>query len=95
MDDKIEENNKVVILASSLPPSWEQLVICQEDYSQLQQDSCIPIRGSLKKPHESSFLGHQALTVLGGAGKSRIMHRRKARAKDNVNAIYMTRRFTC
>jgi len=26
-DEKIEENDKVVILGSSLPPSWEQLVM--------------------------------------------------------------------
>ena len=49
---------------------------------------------SLNKPQESSFLSDQALTISARVGKVIIMGRRKARARDNLHATYVTRRVT-
>jgi hypothetical protein len=58
VDKKIEENNKVVMLDSSLQPSWEQLVIniIVKKHSQLQQDNCIPIRGRVLEEATRMFI---------------------------------------
>ncbi len=75
MDEKIEENDKVVILASSLPSSWEQLVmnilVGKTTLNFNQTVAYLLEAESLKKPHDSSSSGDQALAILGEAGKGK------------------------
>ena len=68
VDEKIEENDKVVILVSSLPPSWEQLVmnilIGKTTLNFNETVAYLLEAESLKKLQESSSSGDQALTVF-------------------------------
>ena len=85
MDKKIEENNKVVMLESSLLQSWEQLVInILVEKNTLNFDKIIAYlleAESLKKMQESSFLGDQALIVSGGVGKVKNNEKKKGKIK--------------
>ena len=65
--EKIEENDKVFILASFLPPSREQLVmnILAEKTTHNFNEAVVYLleAESLKKLQESLFSGYQALTL--------------------------------
>lgn len=84
VDEEIEENDKVVILASSLPPSWEQLVmnilVGKTTLNFNETVAYLLEAESLKKPQESSSSGDQALTVSSGAGK--VLNRGKKKGKS-------------
>jgi len=85
VNKKIEENNKVVMLESSLLQSWEQLVInIIVEKNTLNFDKIIAYlleAESLKKMQESSFLGDQALIVSGGVGKVKNNEKKKGKIK--------------
>ena len=85
MDEKIKENDKVIILASSLPSSWEQLVmnilVGKTTLNFNQTVAYLLEAESLKKPQDSSSLGDQALDVLGGAGKGKNHGKKKGKSK--------------
>ena len=85
VDEIIEENDKVVILASSLPPSWEQLVmnilVGKNTLNFNQTVAYLLEAESLKKPQESSFSGDQTLTVSGGAAKVKNHGKKKGKSK--------------
>ena len=65
MDEKNEENNKVVILDSSLPPEWEQpvmnILIGKTTLNFNVAVAYLLEVESLKKPQESSFSSNESL----------------------------------
>jgi hypothetical protein len=59
MDENIEEKDKVVILVSSLPSSWEQLVmniLIGKTTLNFQRDSCIPTGGGVLEEATGIFI---------------------------------------
>jgi len=94
VDEKIEENDKIFILVSFLPPLREQLVM-----NTLVRNTTLNFNKtvvylleaeSLKNLHESLFSVDQALTVSCGARKVK-NHGKNERTRDNVHAIYVTK----
>lgn len=87
VDENIEENDKDVILVSSLLSSWEQLVmkilIGKTTFNSNTTIAYLLEAEFLKKPHEFSSSGDQALTVSGGIGKVKNHGKKKGKSKGN------------
>lgn len=84
VDEKIEKNDKVIILASSLPLSWGQVVmniiIVKTTLNFNETVAYLLQAESLKNLHESSSSSDQALTVSCGAWKVKKLGKKKGKS---------------